>query len=166
MSLTDRLKYSQHRDDPADFHGFNNDQFNAYMEQIAYTSPADYLKIKHKLYRLLIKGLMTDLNDLIYNALTEGTVNGETMFDAKFMASLSQGGKAIVSDMRETLGGDGFKPSYPRKKTNDITLSIVESMKENIKIHVVDNIMKVDRNNDILGHARRQADINLGGDSL
>lgn len=157
-------EYSKHRDDPMDALGVDNDEFNSYIEQIAYTSPGDYIKIRHKIFAMLIRKVVKDMNKLIYDVMTKGTIDDESIIgDMKFS---SQATKDIIKEMRATFNGDGFKPSVPRKETNNIAMSIVDNIRQNLATLVVDRIMNKNNLSQALGSAQRQADMNLGVNKL
>jgi hypothetical protein len=162
------FKYSKHRDDPTDFLGLDNDQFNAYMEQLAMTSPGAYLAIRHRVYKLLIKGVIKYMDDLIHDSLTEGRFDGEQVLTGEFMAAFDKhpGVQQIFNEMRKTFGDDGFKPRIPRQEANQITMGVCAGLKDVIMEKVVDKILNRNRVSHALGSAQKQAELNLGGAML
>jgi len=151
--------FSKHRDDPMDALGVDNEEFNSYIEQLAYTSPGDYIKIRHKIFATLIKEVVKDINKLVFEAMTEGTVKGTSIISG---LTLSAGGEAITNEMRKNLGNP-FKPSIPKREANNIAMSIVDNMRQTLGTLVVDRIMNKNQLYSVLGNAQRQADMKLGG---
>lgn len=128
---------------------YENDQFKLRIDEIAFTSPTSYFRMKKEFLKALVEQTIVSVHSSIYNALTTGTDGrGLPIFDESNLPTELQGGGAI-------------EPKVPDETADEIAMNVANTLKNIYQNEVVDRIFKTDNISMALERASRNAELKV-----
>lgn len=137
------------RSDPTNRLGYENEQFKLRIDEIAFTSPTSYFRMKKEFLRALVEQTIVAVHTTIFNALTRGTdYQGRPIFDESNLPTELQLGGAI-------------QPRVPDETADEIAMNVAQTLKNIYQTEVVDRIFKTDNISMALERASRNAELKV-----
>lgn len=120
------------RSNPTNRLNYDNEQFKLRIEEIAFSAPSSYFRMKKEFLRALVEQTIVDVHSTIFNALTTGTdIRGRPIFDeANLPAELQAGGP--------------IEPRVADEYADEIAMNVSKTLKEIYQAKRSGRIFKTD----------------------
>lgn len=128
---------------------YDNEQFKLRLDQIAFTSPSTYFKIKKDFLKSLVEDTIVDIHTTVYNALTDGKKKDNSQI-------------VILGQLPNELQEDGeIEPKIPEEEADQIAMNVAKTLKSIFEKEVVDRIFHTDNIKMALERASRNAELKM-----
>lgn len=142
------------KSNPTDRLAYDNEQFKLRIDEIAFSSPTTYFRIKKEFLKALVHDTITNVHNTVYNALTTGTTaaggNNYIFPEAN-----------LPADLRRPAPDENLSPKIPEEEADQIAMNVAKTLKDIYSKEVVDRIFKTENISMALERASRKAEIQM-----
>jgi hypothetical protein len=161
--VSDDIKnYRNFRSNPLERLGIENEDFKETLNQIAFTSPASYFKIRSAFSTYLLKNVVKLLHNTVYFALTSGIkVNQATAepVEESFIATDVQ--DPSNPGFIGSFSVSQIQPHIPSETADKIAMDIVLTLKDSIQEDIIDRIFSTQQIDRAFATQARRAELEI-----
>lgn len=153
--------YRTFRSNPLERLGIQNEDFKETLNQIAFTSPANYFKIRSVYSNYLLKNVVKLLHSTVYFALTSGITVNEKAEPNRNILIVQAAAEATTP---EAIGGipiSKIRPSIPSETADKIAMDIVLTLKDSIQEDIIDRIFSTEQIDRAFATQARRAELEI-----
>lgn len=138
------------KSDPMDRLGINNSEFKEQLNELSFSKPSEYFKMKREYQAYIMKNVIKMMYSTIFHSLTDGRkvdLNGNVQSDF-----------IIPQNNQSTFQ---FKPNYSQEKADELSMNICATLKKVIEEQIVNEVFHTAQLEKALDRGAKRAENSL-----